>query len=185
MKVPQDMTEVLIAITIAYVASENLSEGKPISLYRGLMWGLAGLSAVSLIYLLAVPLFKNNPLWRPWAVSACLLLAMGFFVYYTLDVKKVEPAGHRYWLAGLFGLIHGFGFSFVLQELQLPKKSLVSALLSFNLGVEVGQIGIVLLVFPALVAAKKHEKYPKFLNAVNTIILVASVYWVITRTFPL
>ncbi len=183
--VPQAMTEVLIAVTIAYVASENLAEGKSIKLFRGLMWGLAGLSAMALIWLLAVPLLKNNPLWRPIAVGASMLLAMGFFIYYTLDIDKIEPASHRFWLTGLFGLIHGVGFSFVLQELQLPKQAMVPALLSFNLGVELGQIGIVLLIYPMLRRANNHEKYPKFLTTVNTLILLAALYWVIVRTFGL
>jgi HupE / UreJ protein len=49
-----------------------------------------------------------------------------------------------------FGLVHGFGFAGILQGLELPTDRLVPALAGFNLGVEIGQIGIVLLAWPAL-----------------------------------
>src|SRR5438034_8667320 len=49
-----------------------------------------------------------------------------------------------------FGLIHGFGFASALQEFGLPQRALIPALASFNIGVEIGQIAIVLLVVPSL-----------------------------------
>jgi hypothetical protein len=49
-----------------------------------------------------------------------------------------------------FGLIHGFGFASALQEFGLPQRALIPALASFNFGVEIGQIVIVLLVVPGL-----------------------------------
>jgi hydrogenase/urease accessory protein HupE len=51
-----------------------------------------------------------------------------------------------------FGLIHGFGFASALQQFGLPRNALVPALASFNIGVEIGQILIVSLVVPALLA---------------------------------
>ncbi|WP_292938451.1 HupE/UreJ family protein [Noviherbaspirillum sp.] len=55
----------------------------------------------------------------------------------------------RRWLAALiFGLVHGFGFASVLTDLGLPRSSLLLALVSFNVGVELGQLGIVLLFLP-------------------------------------
>ena len=57
---------------------------------------------------------------------------------------------HRWRLTFLFGLVHGFGFASALQELGLPRAALVAALVSFNLGVEVGQLTVVALAFPVL-----------------------------------
>jgi hydrogenase/urease accessory protein HupE len=56
----------------------------------------------------------------------------------------------RILLAFVFGLIHGFGFAFVLQELVLPVSTRGWALLAFNVGVEIGQVAIVLMVVPLL-----------------------------------
>jgi len=47
-------------------------------------------------------------------------------------------------------LVHGFGFASALSELHLPRSALVAGLVSFNLGVEVGQVAIVALAFPIL-----------------------------------
>jgi hypothetical protein len=54
----------------------------------------------------------------------------------------------RWQMAFIFGLIHGFGFASVLADLGLPSDQLVVALLSFNVGVELGQLAIVLAFFP-------------------------------------
>jgi uncharacterized membrane-anchored protein YitT (DUF2179 family) len=59
--------------------------------------------------------------------------------------------GHRWIVAGLFGLVHGLGFSFVLeQDLQLAGSHLLTSLLSFNIGVEIGQLLFVLAVVPIM-----------------------------------
>lgn len=56
---------------------------------------------------------------------------------------------HKRWLLGfIFGLIHGFGFANVLVELQLSQYSLFASLLGFNIGVELGQLAIVLIFMP-------------------------------------
>jgi hypothetical protein len=65
---------------------------------------------------------------------------------------------HRWMLTFGFGLVHGFGFASVLRELGLPSAGLARSLLSFNLGVEAGQIVIVALLWPALWWLSRHEK---------------------------
>jgi hydrogenase/urease accessory protein HupE len=65
----------------------------------------------------------------------------------------------RLWLAFCFGLIHGFGFANVLQEMLLPRHALGWSLLTFNLGVELGQACIVLAIVPLLVWLQR-ERYP-------------------------
>ena len=52
----------------------------------------------------------------------------------------------RVWIALVFGLIHGFGFASVLQEMGLPSGALGWSLFSFNLGVEIGQITVAVVV---------------------------------------
>lgn len=62
----------------------------------------------------------------------------------------------RLWLAFGFGLIHGFGFAFALEELSLPRSALGLSLLAFNGGVELGQGCIILLCAPLLAWVKFH-----------------------------
>ena len=61
----------------------------------------------------------------------------------------------RRWMVTFgFGLIHGFGFSFLLRErLQFAGEHLLTSLLAFNVGVEIGQLAVLLVTIPALVAA--------------------------------
>lgn len=60
--------------------------------------------------------------------------------------------GNQHWkFAFLFGLIHGFGFANVLMDLNLSAKQLIAGLLGFNLGVELGQLIIVIIAAPILI----------------------------------
>jgi|GEM_PF-390051 len=90
----------------------------------------------------------------------------------------------RAWMAAAFGLIHGFGFSYVLRDKIHPQaQGLLPALFSFNLGVEIGQIAIVLVAFPLLqrlLLAKDGRRWQRFLNAV---VLAVALYWVLMRSF--
>jgi hypothetical protein len=70
-----------------------------------------------------------------------------------MAIENIVAAGlrHRWLIAGAFGLIHGFGFSFALQQdLQLAGPHLLLSLLAFNVGVEIGQLLFLLAVLPLL-----------------------------------
>ena len=72
-------------------------------------------------------------------------------VYMALE-NIVSPALRRRWaIAFAFGLVHGFGFSFAMRDtLQFAGSHLVTSLLSFNVGVEIGQVVVLLLLIPSL-----------------------------------
>lgn len=70
---------------------------------------------------------------------------------YVAIENLLRPAPrHRFLLTFLFGLVHGFGFASVLKEVGLPRSGLLLSLLSFNVGVEAGQLIVVALAFPVL-----------------------------------
>ncbi len=71
------------------------------------------------------------------------------------NILRPEPR-HRFLLTFSFGLMHGFGFASVLKEVGLPKAGLLWSLLSFNLGVELGQLAVVVLGFPVLYLLAQH-----------------------------
>jgi len=62
---------------------------------------------------------------------------------------------HRWILTFVFGLVHGFGFASVLRELHLPRSGLAAALVTFNLGVEIGQVCIVALAVPLFAVLRR------------------------------
>jgi hypothetical protein len=61
---------------------------------------------------------------------------------------RASALRHRWMLTFVFGLVHGFGFASVLRELHLPRSGLAAALVTFNVGVEIGQVCIVALAVP-------------------------------------
>ncbi len=100
----------------------------------------------------------------------------------------VEPEARRglRWVAGLFGLVHGFGFSSVLRELVLPTGERVGALLAFNVGIEAAQLGLVALVVPVLAWAGGKGWYRRVVIQGGSV-LVAGIasYWFVVRAFGL
>lgn len=71
---------------------------------------------------------------------------------------RIQVAHLWYVVFGL-GLFHGLGFASVLRELSIPEEYLLSSLLSFNVGVELGQLTIVLVVFPLLMLLRKYFEH--------------------------
>jgi hypothetical protein len=96
-----------------------------------------------------------------------------------------SEADIRAWLAAAFGLIHGFGFAYVLKEFGLPQAALGWSLFAFNLGVEAGQLLIVAAVAGALTVVRRHnENAARQVALAGSIgVIVAGVYWFIERVF--
>ncbi len=88
----------------------------------------------------------------------------------------------RWRLAFVFGLIHGFGFANVLLDLGLPAQQLALALLGFNLGVELGQIAIVMVFFP-LAWLLRHTAFYRWGVVVigSASIAVLGLAWTLSR----
>lgn len=84
-----------------------------------------------------------------------------------------------------FGFIHGFGFASGLIELGVPQRAIVPALASFNIGVEVGQIGVVLIVLPLLLLADRMfshgQRSPLLVQLCSAIIACFGAYWFFVR----
>jgi hydrogenase/urease accessory protein HupE len=88
-----------------------------------------------------------------------------------------------------FGLIHGFGFAGALREVGLPANAIVTALAAFNVGVEIGQVAIVAIVVPALIALDrlmaadraKPVRAASMVYALSALITMLGSYWLLTR----
>jgi len=90
-----------------------------------------------------------DALWFPPLVEALIAASI---VYMALENIVGTTNVHRRWMITFaFGLVHGFGFSFALREtLQFAGSHLLTSLLSFNLGVELGQLLVLVLMIPVL-----------------------------------
>jgi hydrogenase/urease accessory protein HupE len=91
----------------------------------------------------------------------------------------------RAWIAFAFGFIHGFGFANVLREMDLPRTALGWSLFSFNLGVEIGQLIVVVAVASLLAALRsRSEAAGRQLALAGSIaVIVAGTFWFIQRVF--
>jgi hypothetical protein len=120
--------------------------------------------------------------WFPPLVEA--LIAVSILYMALENIVSVwlggdSPANLRWrWLiTGAFGLIHGFGFSFVLQhDLQLAGSHLVLSLLAFNVGVELGQLAVLLVTVPVLAVLLQRPKARRA-GIVILSALIAHVAW--------
>jgi hydrogenase/urease accessory protein HupE len=106
-------------------------------------------------------------------------------VYVGADNLLVGSRGRdaRAWVALFFGLVHGFGFASVLRETGLPPRALGLSLFSFNLGVEIGQAIIVLIVASLLGAlrARRPAATRTIVVAGSVVVMAAGAYWFFQR----
>jgi hypothetical protein len=91
----------------------------------------------------------------------------------------------RAWAALTFGLVHGFGFANVLREFGLPREALGWSLFSFNFGVEIGQLAVVVLVSSLLAAIRRRSDIAGARVAVagSVVVIAAGTYWFVQRVF--
>lgn len=89
----------------------------------------------------------------------------------------------RLWFAFSFGLIHGFGFASVLQEMELPRQAVGVSLFSFNLGVEIGQACIILAVAPllAFLRSRKPLAARRVTHFAALFVTTAGAFWFFER----
>lgn len=95
-----------------------------------------------------------------------------------------QPKG-RHWLAFGFGLVHGFGFASVLRELEIGNGDfgILLPLLSFNLGIETGQVVVAACVLPLIWALNNRvETASKFLAGCSVLISLMGIFWLLERT---
>jgi hypothetical protein len=105
--------------------------------------------------------------------------------YVAFDNFFAAGTAHRWVLTFCFGLVHGFGFAAALGEMHLPASGLIPTLLAFNAGVEIGQVAIAAVLFPAtLWLAKQRFRRPVVLAA-SAVIFIVGVGWFIQRAFDL
>ena len=90
----------------------------------------------------------------------------------------------RYAVIFFFGLIHGLGFAFVLEDIGLPTGQLILSLLSFNIGVEIAQIGLVVLAYLLMFYPSKQLWYRKAIQIPCSLVIgLIGIYWFFERVF--
>ena len=115
-----------------------------------------------------------------WLVESIIAFSIGLAAFH--NIRPIFK-GRDWVIAFVFGLFHGFGFATVLGELGFKGENLSLSLLGFNIGVEIGQVVIILLIFPFLFFMRKLKLYPKFLVFMSVLLIIISIYWMVERIF--
>lgn len=128
--------------------------------------------------LAALQLVNPSSAWIDIAIALSI-------IYVALEDFVTRKIDGRWRDTFLFGFIHGFGFASGLIELGVPQRAIVPALASFNIGVEIGQIGVVLVVIPLLLLVDKTfthgKRSPRLVQACSTVIACFGLYWLLVR----
>jgi hydrogenase/urease accessory protein HupE len=126
----------------------------------------------------------------PGSVTESMIAAS--IVYVAAENFFITEGRYRWVLTFMFGLVHGLGFSSVLRERLQDLSNIVVPVVSFNLGVELGQISILLVVFPILTLIRRapddkaRERRQWWLVRVGSVpILLLGSFWLVDRVFQL
>ena len=166
--------EAVIGLSIALVAAENiwLAGGRK----QAESYAVSGAVAV---LALGAMLGAGHLAWPVLAG-----LALFSVCYFGLLERSQRPGRLRWWVAAAFGLAHGFGFAGALVEGGLPEEHLGMALAGFNAGVELGQLGFVVLAWPLLgrlmLKGRRGRLVTEFGSAA---VLALGVFWFVARNY--
>ncbi len=98
------------------------------------------------------------------------------------NLKPIFP--NREWvLAFAFGLFHGMGFASLVAALDVSRTSQLVSLVGRNVGIEIGQVAVILLLFPALYLLRRTAAYPPFLTVSSVVLSIVALGWMTERLF--
>ncbi len=168
--------EALIGFTIAFVAAEVLA-GRQTA-----FWQVSLAASGFLGVLVCFSFLRDDGVsWLVW---------FGLLVFVLCYGALTRDGTPRAWLSPVltvgFGLIHGAGFANVLAEIGLPSDRLVWALLGFNIGVEIGQILVVVLLAAAWYVGGRLLSVQRLAFASQlsaTLLLALGTFWFVDRAF--
>ena len=168
--------DALVAFTIAMIGAENIGD----STHRP-KW--VALSMGGLLILMAIGRWFNFGVILP----VTLLVGGGIFgaSYLMMTGTARDASRIRVIMTLVFGLIHGFGFAANLLQMHLPKERLAELLVGFNVGVEVGQVTVVLTALAVAMGLSKIKMgIPRpLLTDLGSCFLVAEgLFWFVTRS---
>jgi hypothetical protein len=189
---------------------EKMSKGDAALVYLGLGYKhILPLGFDHILFILSLFLLspKLKPvLWQATAFTVAHSVTLGLAMYHliTPPAKIVEPVialsilyealenifspklkTSRIGVVFLFGLVHGMGFAGALGQLGLPKNSYLISLIMFNVGVELGQLTVILTAYFVLARYFGDKPYYRKYIVIPLSIMIAMVatYWTIQRLF--
>lgn len=118
-------------------------------------------------------------------VEPIIALSIVFVAVENLLLKELKP--WRVIVVFMFGLIHGLGFASSLNEIGLPRNKFATSILSFNVGVELGQVTIIVLMFALLIARFGNKSWyrQRIVYPLSIVIALIATFWTVERIISL
>ena len=141
-------------------------------------------TAFTVAHSITLALAMKNVIVVPSAVvEPIIALSILFIAVENLFTSELQP--WRIALVFVFGLVHGLGFASVLSEVGLPRDNFLTSIIAFNIGVEVGQVIIIAIMFSLIILPfnKKPSFKKRIVYPLSTLIALVALYWTIQRVF--
>lgn len=141
-------------------------------------------TAFTVAHSITLALSMKNMIVAPGAiVEPIIALSILFIAVENLLIAKLSA--WRILLVFMFGLVHGMGFASSLNEIGLPPNKFFLSIFSFNVGVELGQMTIIFLVFGLVIMPFRSIKNYKrnIVYPLSILIAIIASYWTIERIF--
>jgi hypothetical protein len=179
----------LVALLLPAVLKRETGMWLPVAAMGKALWAVASIvTAFTVAHSITLSLATLGILAPPSRLVEALI-AVTVMLTAIDNIVPIFPDAlqNRRWLVAFaFGLIHGFGFANVLQELSLPQDALMISLVGFNVGVELGQLMIVGIVLPIIYTLRNQPAYPRWvLKGGSYAIGTVAIGWLLERTLRL
>ena len=141
-------------------------------------------TAFTVAHSITLALSMKNIIVAPGTiVEPIIALSILFVAVENILLTELKP--WRVAIVFMFGLIHGMGFASSLNEIGLPRNKFFTSIISFNCGVELGQMAVIATVFLAIIIPFKKIAHYRKIIVVPQSLLIAGVaaYWTIQRIF--
>ena len=126
----------------------------------------------------------KNIIVAPGAVvEPIIALSIMFVAIENILIKELRP--WRILVVFMFGLIHGMGFASALNEIGLPSGKFYTSIISFNVGVELGQVAVIAAIFGLLIIPFRNKIWyrQRIVYPLSILIAIIATYWTIQRLF--
>lgn len=175
----------ILALILPVVLVRRNDHWQPVEEYKSALWALLKIVTVFTIahsvtlLLAALEIIKiNSRLVESIIALSIILVAIN-------NITQTVQRGSL-WVILFLGLFHGLGFASVMGNLPFRMEDLVKMVIRFNIGVELGQIVIVLIIFPILYFLRRSSFYvPLVLNVGSGLLILIAGYWFVMRAFGL
>ena len=172
----------LLCLLLPAVMRRTPAGWRPVDKLSSAVWPVVGIvSAFTLAHsitlgLAALKIISLPPALVEPAIAVTIIAAALDNLWPIFPVRRVV-------VTFFFGLVHGFGFAGVLSELNLPRAAFAWALLQFNVGLELGQLLIVISMTAVLFLLRQHARYSFWvIRGGSTTAILVGMVWLIERT---